>query len=97
MFRIYEIPVIFNEEHFNEVWIDPHYEEKHGDSMNDELILNLLARVSGKPWASQMESRGFRFFEVDLDFNNKLYRLIIVIPPNGSYLGIRNAYRRRSR
>jgi len=96
MFRIYEIPVVFNEKHFNEVWIDPHYEEKHGDSVNDELILSLLARLSGKPWAIQMESRGFHFFEVDLELRGKLYRLILVVPPDASYLGVRNAYRRRS-
>lgn len=97
MFRIYEIQVVFNEERFNEVWIDPHYEEKHWDSMNDELILSLLTRLTEKPWTNQKQTKGFCFFEVDVDFNSKLYRLIIVVPPDGSYLGVRNAYRRRSR
>lgn len=73
MFRIYEGQVIFNEKHFDEVWIDPHYEEKHGDSVNDELILRLLGRLGGK-----------------------FYRLILVVPPDASYLGVRNVYRRRS-
>jgi hypothetical protein len=89
--------VIFNEEHFNEVWIDPHYEEKHGDSVTDQLILSLLSRLSEKPWASQSDAKGFHFFEVDVDFKSKFYRLIIVVPPDGSYLGVRNAYRRKSR
>jgi hypothetical protein len=96
MFRVYEIPVVFNEERFSEVWIDPHYEEKHGDTINDELILSLLARLSGKAWATQMESKGFYFFEVDLGLRGKFYRLILVVPPDGSYLGVRNVYRRKS-
>ena len=96
MFRVYEISVVFNEERFCEVWIDPHFEEKHGDSVNDELILSLLARLSGKPWALQMESNGFHFFEVDLELRGKAYRLILVVPPDASYLGVRNIYRRKS-
>jgi hypothetical protein len=96
MFRVYKIPVIFNEERFSEVWIDLHYEKKHGDSVNDDLILSLLAKLSGKPWAAQMESNGFVFFEVDFELREKAYRLIIVVPPDASYLGVRNAYRRKS-
>lgn len=96
MFRVYKMTVVFNETLFSQVWIDPHYEEKHGDSINDELIFDLLGRSSGKPWASQREARGFHFFEVDLELTGKPYRLILVVPPDGSYLGVRNAYRRRS-
>lgn len=97
MFRIYKIQVIFNEEYFSEVWIDPHYEEKHSSSINDDLIFALLTRLRQKPWTPQAESNGFKFYEVDVDYEDRLYRLIVVTPPDLSYLGIRNAYRRNSK
>jgi hypothetical protein len=48
------------------------------------------------PWALQMESNGFHFFEVDVELRGKAYRLILVVPQDGSYLGVRNVYRRKS-
>ena len=94
MFRIYKVPVGFNETVFSEVWIDPHYEQKHGESVNDELILELLTQLGHQPQIAQDELRGFQFYEVDLSLHRRSYRLILVVPKDKSYLGVRNAYRR---
>jgi hypothetical protein len=47
VYRRYDIDVKMNGEHFDEVWGDPHYEEKHKDSINDQLILELVKKVDG--------------------------------------------------
>ncbi|MES2769974.1 MAG: hypothetical protein V4596_12585 [Bdellovibrionota bacterium] len=96
MFRIYDIDIIFNETQFNEAWIDPHYEEKHKGSINDKLILMLLNCIHETLHLPQKEgNNGFKYYELDIEQDYKLYRLILVIPPNKSYIGIRNAYRKK--
>jgi hypothetical protein len=94
VYRRYDIDIIINGKLFNELWIDPHYEEKHNDSINDQLILELVKKIDG--WLITMNSRvsGYEFYEADGSFHGKVYRLILVIPPDGAYLGVRNAYRR---
>lgn len=94
VYRRYDIDVKMNGEHFDELWIDPHYEEKHKDSINDQLILELVKKVDG--WLITLSSvvSGYEFYEADGNFQGKAYLLILVIPPDGAYLGVRNAYRR---
>jgi len=94
VYRVYAIDLFLNDKWFFEVWIDPHYEENHKESMNDPLILNLLELVNHSLIPAKAESKGFQFFEVDIELRNKIFRLILVIPPDCSYLGVRNAYRR---
>lgn len=94
MYRVYDSDLILNEIHFKRVWIDPHYEIKHSGSINDALILSLLTQLHKEELSPISEANGFRYYEVDLERLNKLYRLILVTPDDGSYLGVRNAYRR---
>ena len=94
MYRVYAIDMFLNDMIFSEVWIDPHYEENHKESIDDQLILNLLELLNHKVIAAKAESKGFNFFEVDVEIRKKPYRLILVIPPDRSYIGVRNAYRR---
>lgn len=94
MYRRYSIDIKINNSHFTELWIDPHYEIKHKDSINDSLILELVKQVDG--WLTTMSSEinGYQFYKAEGYFQGKAYRLILVIPPDSGYLGIRNAYRR---
>lgn len=94
MFRIYKTFVVFDRKHFNEVWIDPHYQEKHRESITDELILGLIQRIGGRAVMPVSTSEGFYYYEFDVTYQQKLYRMIVVRPFDDSYLGIRNAYRR---
>lgn len=95
MFRVYKVDVRFNKKHWENIWIDSHYEEKHSHSINDDLILTLLSRFKGdRAVEANAESSGFQYYEVDTEYKGKLYRLILVIPPDSSYLGVRNTYRR---
>jgi hypothetical protein len=79
---------------FFEVWIDPHFEEKHADSINDDLILEILVNNFGIIIKPQVQSRSeFKFYELDAILYDKKYRLIIVVPPDNKFIGVRNAYR----
>ncbi len=95
MFRIYKAEVRFNKKYWSYIWIDSHYEKKHSHSINDDLILTLLSCLTGDSAVeANTESGGFAYYEVDTEYKGKLYRLILVIPPDNSYLGVRNTYRR---
>ena len=94
MFRIYELDIILNEIPFKEVWIDPHYEVKHKNSIDDDLIINLLLQINNESFTAVDESIGFQYFKIDIEHHKKLYRLILVIPLDKSYIGVRNMYRR---
>lgn len=94
MYRRYEIKLNVDGIHYTELWIDPHYEDQSKDSINDQLILELVKEVDGWLITFNSEVGGYRFYEADGNYQSKVYRLILVIPPDKSYLGIRNAYRR---
>lgn len=95
MFRIVEARLFINNTWFSKVWIDTHYEEKHSRSINDKLILELLGVLNYESYLPQMiREDGYQFYETDLIWSGKPYRLIWVIPPDETYIGVRNAYRR---
>jgi hypothetical protein len=95
-YRRYGLTVQVNGIWFHEVWIDPHFEEKHGGSINDELILRLVRLLDGVRLEPEKrdERSGFAFFATPVELDGKAYKLIWVIPPEQSYLGVRNAFRR---
>lgn len=45
--RTYSINLILNEIFISKAIIDSHYELKHKESINDELIIELLLRMNG--------------------------------------------------
>ena len=94
MYRVYEFNLILNDIHFTEIWIDPHYEARHSESISDDLILDLLTKLNRGSIEHQAESNGFRYYRTDLEHKKKLYRMVLVIPLDNSYLGVRNAFRR---
>lgn len=95
MIRVYNIGVWFNDKLWLNIWIDTHYEKKHFRSINDDLILAILSSFESDFFVKDFaESNGFQYFEVDTVYESKPYRIILVIPPDHSYLGVRNTYRR---
>lgn len=94
MFRVYEARYFINDTWFGEIWIDSHYELKHKQSINDELILELVQHLTHQTHFPQEIRNGYQFYESEIIWREKLYRLIWLIPPDESYLGVRNAYRR---
>jgi hypothetical protein len=86
--------VVFNGLRYSEIKIDPHYEVKHGESISDILILDLLKRLGNEDFPIAAEGNGYSYYECDVVHHGKLYRLILVIPFDKVYLGVRNVYRR---
>src|SRR5271170_1654241 len=93
--RDYKISITVNFRAVTRVIIDPHYELKHGDSVDDEVILSLVQMLDGKTFAPEAESDGFQYFKTDpLTLNGVNYRLIWLLEKNEIYIGVVNAFRR---
>lgn len=93
--REYDIePIRVNRIKISKVVIDPHFEDKHGSYMNDELILKLVLELDGRievPEATDEE--GFSYFATLLSFEQKQYRLVWLVEDERIYIGVLNAYR----
>ena len=93
--RDYKIFITVNSKTINRVLIDPHYEIKHGESVDDEIILSLVLMLDGKSFEPEAEKDGFQYFKTDpLDLNGVNYRLIWLLEENEIYIGVVNAFRR---
>lgn len=93
--RDYKISITVNSRDVTRVVIDPHYELKHGDSVDDEVILSLVQLLDGKTFTPEAEKDGFQYFKTDpLIMNEVSYRLIWLLEKDEIYIGVINAFRR---
>ncbi|MCC6278945.1 MAG: hypothetical protein LC102_01090 [Ignavibacteriales bacterium] len=94
--RDYPIELTINNRVFLKVVIDPHYEEKHAESISDEIILELVQLLNGKIFLPKsIDEDGYQYFTNDgLELNDKRYKLIWLLHDNEIYIGVVNAYRR---
>ncbi len=93
--RDYQISITVNNRAVTRVVIDPHYEVKHTDSVDDEIILSLVNMLDGKIFTPETERDGFQYFKTDpLDLNGVSCRLIWLLERNEIYIGVINAFRR---
>ena len=78
MRRVYDLNLTANRRSIEYVVIDPHYEDKHRESVSDSVILELLLSLDGreiKP--GSVDSEGFQYFMTDPHFfMGKPYRLV---------------------
>ena len=47
MRREYDISLVVNKRNISKVIIDPHYEDNHSESIDDQIILELIKRLDG--------------------------------------------------
>jgi hypothetical protein len=93
--RDYDISITVNSRPIKRVVIDSHYELKHGDSIDDKVILNLVRMLDGKTFIPGAERDGFQYFKTDpLTLDEVSYRLIWLLEKDEIYIGVVNAFRR---
>lgn len=93
--RTYPLEITINGCRLEEIVIDSHYEEKHSNSINDELILNLVKMLDGGFFTPNSTSGEFQYFVADdLKYQGKFYKLIWLLQNNEKFIGVVNAHRR---
>lgn len=93
--RRYPAFLLINGVLINEIVIDPHYERKHSEHMSDELIVLLVKSLNGRTIDLDSINVGFKYFTMDsVRFDEKHYRLVLIMEDGESYLGVINAFRR---
>ena len=92
--REYPAKIVMNRQEFLRVIIDPHYQDKHGDSVNDELILKLVNSLNHQEHPVGLVRDGFYFLKIEpVRWLGKPYRLILTFRPGDDFLGVINAFR----
>lgn len=95
MRREYDIDVVVNKIKITKAIIDPHYEDKHSESINDEVILHLIKKLDGKTFIREDRKSPFNYYVANrIKYNKKEYRLIWLLEDDQIYIGVVNAYRR---
>ena len=93
--REYNVSMIVKGLMINKVIIDPHYQEKHADTVNDEIILELVKTLNGSEAEPDTIDESFSYFVSDgIEYQGKAYKLVWLLADHQIYIGVVNAYRR---
>lgn len=94
--RVYPAKITINGRILERIIIDPHYEEKHGSSVTDEIIIELVELLNKKSFIPvDMDEEGFQYFVNDrMELAGKFYKLVWLLHEQELLIGIVNAYRR---
>ena len=91
--REYHICINLNDIFITKVVIDSHYEAKHNESINDEIILNLVQRLDGKFFEAIDNKPPYCYFLTYVSLNNKRFKIIWLLEEDDVYIGIINVHR----
>ena len=76
------------------VVIDQHYAEKHIESVNDQIILDLVKSIDGEDFLIESERGDFQYFSAEPVFqNDEPFRLVMLLCIHDDYLGVVNVFR----
>ena len=95
--RTFKINIVVNDRRIYQVVIDPHYELKHSDSISDSLVIKLVRLLDGGDFTPEAVAKGFEYYTTEnLVLDDKSYRLVWLLEKDQLYVGVINAYRRKS-
>ena len=66
----YELQLKINGIEIRKILIGRHYLKKHGNYMNDELILDLVASLDGGVFPTDSITDGTEYFAADVEWGN---------------------------
>jgi len=90
----YPLEITINGRELKRVVIDQHYRKSHRDSMNDEIILDLVKTLDGKKFPPERVHGDFEYFTVEPAYLlEKAYRVVLVLCLTDDFLGVVNAFR----
>ncbi len=90
----YPLKITINGRMVNRVVIDQHYRENHAESVTDELILELVKELDGGIFPIEKIVDEFEYFAVEpVVYEDRPYRIILVLCISDDYLGVINAFR----
>ena len=70
--RNYKVSLVVNDRPIHQVIIDAHYEEKHSESITDEIILALVAKLDGRTFDSDDQDDEYEYFKTDpIEYDGK--------------------------
>lgn len=96
----YSLNIVVNGNKVSSVLIGRHYLIKHGDYMNDQIILQLVSALDGGTFPVDSATAGVEYFAADVDLGelSKSYRVIWLFEGEAlQVLGVINAYRRKKK
>jgi hypothetical protein len=88
-------PITINGIRVVQVIIDPHYEIKHSDHIDDALILRLVQKLNGRFELPESISGVYSYFSTLIEHKARQYRLVWLLENNALYVGVVNAFRDR--
>lgn len=95
MRREYAAKLTVNGVSIERVVIDLHYQEKHGESVNDGIILQLVDQLDGQFFRPDEVKDGFEYFKYDPAYlQGKTYQLVWLRQKDCIYIGVVNCFRR---
>ena len=87
--------LVVNDRPIHQVVIDPHYEERHAESVDDKIILELVSKLNGRTFEPDDQDEEYEYFKTDpIEHRGKNYRLIWLLKEDCMFIGVINAYRR---
>ena len=93
--REYPIQLSINGRKITKVIIDPHFEIRHQNSINDDIIIALVRQLNERVFTPVKADKEFEYFVEDhMKLDNKLYKLVWLLQEDEVYVGVINCYRR---
>ena len=90
----YQLKLTLNDRKISRVIIDQHYRLSHAESINDDIILDLIRTLDGKKIPPEKVKGKFEYFTVEPAYRLAMpYRLVLVLCLTDTYLGVVNAFR----